>query len=395
MHPLYALAQQHLHHPTISFRPEPAPMRLAAMYTGIGLDHLGGERAVALVNESETAATTGAVMGMLNDNWKAEHFVGALLTTRRFVMGNLDPMEFPLEGVQGAQVATGFLSGGLELFGVNAQGQALRKKEDLDAKVELAAFFNALAQLPPAARPVIPESTELAVPSQEDPTGARRALATPRSDARTDILLRTVEAASRAGMPAEQGVDLVRRIELFDRNQSSGRGQAQGFWLSPLSGEDLEQVAHVELQTCTRRFVDASNVLQLEFRWDSSLAEAAASSAVGAASGAVFGIGWSEVPTTAETTVRLARFGAIAGMQLRACSGERFAVLPRSDDMGFLQELHEAFAWHEGRALLLRALFGWSHPLGELQRAPYEELQHRTYGLTGYSDLSMFYPAPE
>src|SRR5262249_32981655 len=125
------------------------------------------------------------------------------------------------------------------------------------------------------------------------------------------------------------------------------------------------------------------------------LVQAAASSAVGHASVAVFGVGWYEVPTTTVTTVRLMRLPSIVGFQLRACSGDRFTVLPRGQDMGFAQDLHDAISWHEGRALLLRALFGWSLPLGQLQHAPYAELQQRCHQLTGQHDLAAFWPAPE
>jgi hypothetical protein len=394
VHPLFALAQQHLHHPTISFYPDAEVMRLAAIYTGIGLDHLGGEQPVALVHEGDVAETAGAIMGFVDDNWKADHFVGALLTTRRFILGNLDPVVFPLEGVHGARVVTGLLGGGLELAGVDEHGRRLSKKEDLEGKEPLAAFFNALVQLPPHARVVVPETTELAFAGPDDPTGARRALATPRADARVTTLLHVVEAAARQGMPAEQGLDLVRRVELFDRNERHGRGQMHGFWLSPLAADDLEHVAHLELQTCTARHVDPQGVLQLEFRWNSSLVRAAASSAVGEASVAVFGLGWYEVPTSTLTTVRLMRLPSIVGFQLRACSGDRFTVMPRGDDMGFVQDLHDAISWHEGRALLLRALFGWSLPLAQLQHAPYAELQQRTHQLTGQHDLAPFWPAP-
>jgi hypothetical protein len=390
-HVLYNLARQHLQHPTISFQPEPDELRLAAIYTGTGLDHLGGEEPVALVNESDTAAATGAVMGFLNDNWKAEHFIGALLTTRRFIMGNLDAVSFPLEGVQGARVSTGILSGGIELVGLNAFGQPLSKKESLESQAQLGQFFQALSYVPPPARPVHPVSTELAQPSGDDPSGARRALALQPADPRVALCLALVEAQSRQGLPADHGVDLVRRILLFDKNERFGRGQSQGMWLSPLSAEDFEHVAHVELQTCTRRFVDGYGVLQLEFRWDSNLAKAAASSAVGAASVAVFGVGWSETPVTTQTTVRLVRFGSMIGFQVRACSGDRFTALPRGDDMGFVQDLHDSISCHEARALLLRSLFGWSHPLGQLQQASYQDLQGRAYQLCGQHDLAAFW----
>lgn len=395
--PLVNLAHQHLRHETISFQPDPAAMRLCAMYTGVGLHHLDGEEPIALVYERETAETTGALMGWVNDNWEADHFVGALLTTRRFIFGNLEPVVFPLEGIQTAELE-GRLMSGLQLQGVDVTGRVQRKKEAFDSQGQLASFFGMVCQMHPEQRPVPPVTTELAVASPEDPSGAEAALAAlharPPSlvDPRVPLLLHVVRAALQQGMPPEAGLDMVRRIALFDRNRRWGRGQSQGFWLSPLDGDDFECIAAVEFQRCTRRFVDALGQLQLEFRWDSSLAQAAASNAAGYAASAVFGIGWSETPTTTTATFQVRRQGPISTFQVRACSGDRFTALPRGDDMGFLQDAHEAIATQEARALLLRAIFGGKNPLGQLFAVHPQELQHRAHQLLGHADLRAFYP---
>ncbi len=395
--PLVNVAHQHLHHETISFQPDPAAMRLCAMYTGVGLDHLGGEEPIALVYERDTAETTGALMGWMNDNWEAEHFVGALLTTRRFIFGNLDPVVFPLEGIHTVELKGGLMSG-LQLQGVDVNGQVQRKKEAFDSQQQLASFFNVLCQMHPQQRPVHPATTELASVTPQDPTGVEAALAALQTrpptlvDPRVPLLLQLVRSALQQGMPVDAGLDMVRRIALFDRNQRCGRGQSQGFWLSPLDGDDFECIAAVEFQQCTRRFVDHQGQLHLEFRWDSSLAQAAASNAAGYAATAVFGVGWSETPTTTTATFQVRRQGPISTFQVRACSGDRFTVLPRGDDMGFLQDAHEAIATQEARALLMRAIFGGQNPLGQLLSVHHQELQHRAQQLLGHADLHAFYP---
>jgi len=372
-------------------------MRLCAVYTGIGLDHLGGEEPIALAYERETAETTGALMGWVNDNWEAEHFVGALLTTRRFIFGNLDPAVFPLEGVQGAQLKKGPASG-LELQGVDVQGRVQGRKESLDCQAQLAAFFGSLCQMHPQQRPVLPPHTELVSVAAHDPTGVDGAIAALQTrppslvDPRVPLLLQTVRAALQQGMPVAAGLDMVRRIQLFERNQRYGRGQSHGFWLSPLTADDFECVAAAEFQQCTRRFVDPQGQLQLEFRWDSSLAQAAASHAAGYAATAVFGLGWSETPTTTTASFQLRRQGPISSFRLRACSGDRFTVMPRGDDMGFVQDAHEAISTQEARALLLRAIFGMQSPLGQLLGVNSQELYQRAHQLLGHAELHPFYP---
>jgi hypothetical protein len=395
MHPLVALARTHLAHPLVSFEPAPEKLRLAAVYTGIGIDHLAGEEPVVLVDESATAQIGGAVASFFDENFAADHWDGALVTTQRFILGALEAVAMPLAGIQAARVK-GTILKDVEVAAVDERGGRIHKAHPLETHRELVAFLSALAQVPPQARAIPPRAADLITQSAEDPSGALLALGElrPVSDLRAVVMLRAIGVAAGT-LGAEASGDLARRAALFERNERCGRGMRGGMWLSPLSVEDFETLCFMELGQPIHRFVDPSGCLVLGFRYDSSLAAAAASSAAGYASAQIIGIGWSEKPVRTLVDVRLVRFGSITGFSLRAASGDRFTILPRGADLGFVQASHAMIAWHEARALLFRILAGWSLPLHELMATPPAVVEQRVQELLGPTDLSPFANPPE
>jgi len=391
--PLISLAQTHLRHEHIAFMPEPARMRLAAVYTGFGLDHLAGEEPIVLVDESNSAAIAGGIASLFGDgDWDVEHYDGALVTTQRFILGGREASAFFLAGITGARLL-GSLVKEVEVSAVDERGVLVTKKHSLEAAEVLVRFLSALAQVPPPHRALAPRASDLVSPTQQDPSGALAAVAQlgPASDPRAVVLLRAIGAMLQRGIGPDpaSAADLARRAVLFERNERTGRGMRSGLWLSPLSPEDFEGTCHIELGVPPHRQVDPAGTLVLGFRYDSNLAL----NALDRAQAAFTGLG-SDSPTSTLVDVRIVRLGAVAGFSLRAASGERFTIMPKDADMGFVQAVHKRISYHEARVLLLRVLFGWSASLYDLFRVPADQVNHRIHELLGPTDLTPFATAP-
>src|SRR5262249_35138752 len=156
----------------------------------------------------------------------------------------------------------------------------------------IASFLQALARVHPGYR--VPPSRPLATPTPDDPTGGIAAQADLWSrDVRVLPLLgMAIEGHKKGWMPAELGADLVRRAMPFDRTLAYGGGSHEGWWTSPLGAPDLGY-AFSRMLGEPYNVTQEGNARVLDFRMESrSGAGAAASTAIGLASLAVFGVGW-------------------------------------------------------------------------------------------------------
>lgn len=385
------IATQHLSHDHVMLADEvPAEtMHLASLALGVGLDHYAGERIVALIDQSEYAEAAEKMLSFVGQGTGAAQFDGCVITDRRILAPKCGT-GIAFEALQGARKQ------GTLLIKCVIQAGGGTYELELDCAAELAAFVQALVQVPPAHR-VAPQ-LPLVAPRAGDPSGALSALEDIQAgyiepDLRSTQLLGLVTAsAARAdGMPGNVAQDLTARVTLLHRTLERGRGMHGDLWVSPLPPPDLQAAVCRAFGQPSRAYDDGHGARILEFKTSSSWAKSALSSAAGLAVGALVGVGWSSSPSTQVVKVRLVPLGQHCGFQLAATSGSSFAAM-RAEDQALLQYAHAILPMHEARLLLLRVLFGWTAPPDQLLLTAPTEAAARMRTLTGFSELSAFIP---
>ncbi|NOY90722.1 MAG: PH domain-containing protein [Deltaproteobacteria bacterium] len=337
-HRVHTLVQQELRRKNTLIHPDigPGKIRAALAIAGLGLDHHQAEQAMALNH---------------NDDWQ----VFTLVTDRR-VLGAVYQERYavPLARIAAVKVENSMLrrrvvvqlTGGDQAYLVN---DAFHQP--------IAAFLQQIAAMPPEAR--TPPPRPLCVTTAQDPTGALGALTLlGEEQGRSALLLRFVAAAhTKAEMPDEVAHDFVRRIVLMHRNLHFGRGMAEGRWLSPVCANDLcnafvqlygDPLSHEELPVRTLLFQSGLHTQH---------GKAALSSAVGLASAAILGVGW-----TSSARRRLDRFRLMvadtpsaASYRLQAPSGKGL----EQDEPNLQNEIDGKLLGLEDDLLLRRVLYGW------------------------------------
>src|SRR5512139_2142011 len=103
-------AYDHLQHENTKFPPsiEAKTLHVAALTFGVGLDHLEGERVIAVIDESVYAKTAGAIVSFFDDKLDCEYFGGLIVTDRNLIGGD-PPEAVPLDRISGARVTSGLL----------------------------------------------------------------------------------------------------------------------------------------------------------------------------------------------------------------------------------------------------------------------------------------------
>ncbi|MCC7540775.1 MAG: hypothetical protein IT379_31450 [Deltaproteobacteria bacterium] len=385
---LRQLAYDHLRHDNVRFPPkiEQKTLQVAALTFGVGLDHLEGERVIAVLDESVYAKTAGAIMSVFNDRLDCEYF-GGLVVTDRHLVGGDPPEAVPLDRITGARV-TGSVFRKLEVL-----GQTRNKSYVLESDKEVAAFVNALVQYPPHARVAAPRA--LVAPTADDPTGVLAEMnELGAGDARA-VQLMALPAALRsrvAAVTSDLALDLASRAVLYARTLNAGRAMKNGLWISALPGPDLLAVLGRMLGRPVYQQPDPQGSLEVRFHWDGSVAKALLDSAVGLTVLAVAGVGWTMWPERSVISWRLTPFGPFTGFQLKAITGQRGNPFDQGEDLKLRQLMHDTLQVHEGRALLLRMIFGWGAPLEQLFQSQQADVAAKMQELVGYSDLSAFFP---
>lgn len=385
---LRALAHEHLRHENARFPPAIAPktLQVAALTFGVGLDHLAGERVVAVLDESVYARTAGAVMSFFNERLGCEYF-GGLVVTDRHLIGGDPPEALPLDRIAGARLHKGLLRK-LEVLGTSRS-----KSFVLEADEVVARFVDALVQYPPHAR--IAPPSPLVEPTAEDPTGVRRAAAElAATDPRGARLLALPAAVSARvpGVTPELALDLASRAVLYARTLHAGRGMTNGHWISALPGADLLAVLVRMLGRPAHQALDAHGSLDVRFHFDSSIAAALLDGAIGLTALAVTGAGWTAWPERSVISWRLTPLGPFTAFHVGAVTGQRGNPLDQGEDLKLRQLMHDTLQVHEGRALLLRMVLGWSAPLEQLFASTHAEIAGRMHALIGDADLRPFFP---
>ena len=220
METIALLAERHIALPGLAtgLDIEPGALSAAVAELGLGLEHLSGERAVAIA--PPVVVTDRRLLWMAGDRPYASR------------LDQLSPAMVP---------------------------------------PELAGFIASLAELPPQGRVAHPRA--LVAPLPSDPTGALGALGELHrsgraDDGRAEQLLCLVEASVRrgSGMDAQAGADLACRAVLLDRTLTWGRGSHLTFWLSPLTVDDFAHAIGLVFGEPQRRFRDPQGFVSLTFR---------------------------------------------------------------------------------------------------------------------------------
>jgi hypothetical protein len=262
-----------------------------------GMDHSGGERLIAVLDETATRVCDEGLA-----------FTDRQLRWRKDGAPDVDI------GIPYAAIWRVGLGGGT--FGRKILLQTNVAQHDIelisasDAVDACIRFLGTVAAMPPGDR------MEASLP------GERRF---PSIEAE----FRALEGAIRRGLDAELGADLARRLDLHARNERFGRGARAGMMLSPLSLADLRYALCAVLgEPLARHWDGATETLDFRLRQGGGSAGGAAlSSAVGLALFATVGFGWVSVPRG--PTITIVRFsvrevGGASAFTVHGASGHSF-----------------------------------------------------------------------
>ncbi len=365
------LARQMLQHAKIAVLERLAPDRVddAIATSGAGLDHVRGEHAVALADASAKK--------------KFDLFV--FLTDRRFAARFDDERwQFAYADLQAVTPNPSIWKPTLK---VAAGGRIHEVLIEYDFVEPIGRFLQAICAMDPRLRG--PQDDPLGAPATaEDPTGA---LATAHGGAgqepRANLLLRLVYEQTRKGTTSvDEGVDVVRRTDLFARTLRFGRGAKEGWWLSPLSANDLT-FAFASIFGRPHAHHRAGNVATYDFHLQgtsSGVGKAVASSALGLASMAVLGVGWVSTPGNTLKQFRLVATDtpASCSFTLHGVEGSDLPLLHTTFPR-FVGKVHSILRDVEADLLLRRAAFGAAPGPDELLAIPQAALDARLRGALG------------
>lgn len=382
------------------FRDAPAAAHTAAQ--ALAVQHLRGEnvtvgsaipaakwrKAVATLNggpdptlgETSVALVAGDLSPGPNCN-------GVLVTDRRiiarsdesFVDARYDEL-VEVRGVKGIVFDDLFL---------HFQGRAA-KLGGLQGVTPLASFLQAMCATHPAYR--LPPPSPLAAPSPGDPAGVSAARASlPARDPRSLALLDVAEGALQRGLlGADRAADLAARAVMLDRTFAYGQGSSGGWWLSPLTARDLADAFARMLGPAVNGW-DLANARVFQHRLSGGGANvgALASTGLGLAALAIFGVGWVSVPgrEVREVNVHVVPGPFATGFALFDNNRPLAQNAP-----GLVEAIFEKLPQITARRLLQRAVWGWEADPVQLDHAPVEEFVMRVQAAAGAVDLGAFFP---
>ncbi|MEW6128782.1 MAG: hypothetical protein AB1757_17225 [Acidobacteriota bacterium] len=374
---IYSLAQQYLQHRKIKLAHiltlEKVNQAIAA--SGAGLDHTIGEQVIALGD----------------DSYRDEFDMFFMLTDRRLagrVLFHNRRRFFNLELNDLARLQFDFLNPA-PCFQYLSSPESLAKLsaalgkptpeialllEDLmnlfhlpDAlivepmKKPLINFLAALNQIPP--EQLLPPSQLLVQPTPEDPTGAQWALSLTRHASCVQALQMALSAYRRGWLTAELAGDFTSRVMLLNKTLLYGRGRMNGWWLSPLSLNDLV-FAFCRLFGNPAYYQQQGDIHLYDFDIKKGGAgKALAASAVGLAAAAILGVGWVSLPGKAihNLRVKLMEASSLCGFSIAGlCENNYLPLYAARYDL--FDNLARMLIEQETQLTLLRCAFGWTEP---------------------------------
>lgn len=259
----------------------------------------------------------------------------------------------------------------------------------------IAPYLRAVATLPPEHRTLGPWAI---APGPGDPIGAHAATSLLMSGHPVVMAMpRLAFEAGRRGLLSEEVARRVlERAVILDRTVTSGRGMHQGQWLSTLPRPMLAGLMGALLGAPLASGGDAT--------WEvhdfgvtpggRSAGTAAASSAIGLASAAIFGVGWVSRPGGglgfSVLRATIVDFPCGAGMQLAAVQGQAAFRVPFAAS-GLLDAIFTTLTRIELRELLAE-LSMKDVPPQQLAAVPRQALESAVAALGVPLDLGPLYP---
>ncbi len=334
---------------------------------GSGADHIDGEQILAQLAFGED--TRGGclmlmafVANVLNPiAWIAraasksvdwEH--GAVFTDRRMIARDwVEAVDAPYEDIGEISYSGGFGAFfGWEFLNLTVDGE--RYSIAAPAHRAMGKFLIVMADEVRSKRVTYPDVYRVAA-RQGDPTGAVGAVAANHGDLRAKVLFDVVAAQHAAGkLTGAQGLALSQQIWLLSRTTTGGRGTSEGFWISPLTREDLLCFFGTKMGRASP--IDSIDGYEsFEFDKDKSYARDELSSALLKATGH-FDIKLPRGDIRLQIRDMDGPAGRWTGYRLTAKFLGMWA--PYNEiKAGSLFKIHKALLKYEGRLLLRRALF--------------------------------------
>lgn len=334
--------------------------------SGVGLDHLAGERVLASVLWRDTPKGN-------------EHRIAVALTDRRTVVSGWSSIAGPLtlNGTRGAVAHA-------DLVGVDVKDSVLSRKLVLkgpsgtldvtvaEAVPALGAFYRALGAVPVEAR--AEPATPFVQATDGDPTGAATtagALWSDDPEARS-MLAQLARAAAEGGLAAAAGRDFVGRVVLAHRIRLGGPGMRDDRWMSPMSAHDLGHTLVRIFGAPTSHQQPQPGVEMLDFRLDPRRdLVGAAMSTLGVASSIATGFGLSPGKAIAGALMRRRE---VTGLRVLFADQPGFSAfrlqghgvpLERMDSR-LAHRVHQVLGAAAYPVLARRAVLGWGASYDEL-----------------------------
>lgn len=383
------------------FRAAPAAAAPNAAQT-FALQHLRGDKvfvgtaipnplwrqAIAALNAGPDPAHGEAAVALVaSDLSPGPNCNGVIFTDRRLIARSDDAfVDLRYDELVEARGVKGIVFDDLFLHVYNRA----HKLGGLQAMQPVLAFVQAMCATHPSYRVAAP--SPLTSPTSDDPTGAIGARATlPAADPRSRALLDVAEGALRQGLlPHDRAADLAARAVMLDRTFAYGQGSSGGWWTSPLAAKDLADAFSRMLGPAVNAWdAGGGRVFQHRLKGGGANVGALASTGVGLAALAIFGIGWVSVPgrEVSDVNVHIVPSPFATGFTLFENNRPLAFNAP-----GLVEALFEKLPQITARRLLQRAVWGWDADPTQLDYAPMEEFVQRVYAAAGPVDLDAFFP---
>jgi hypothetical protein len=358
------------------------------VYVGSAIPNALWLRAIGTLNAGPDATVGEAAVALVASDFDpGPNCNGVIFTDRRLIARSDETfVDVRYDELVEARGVKGIVYDDLYL---HLQGRA-QKLAGLQAMAPVLAFVQAMCATHPSYRLTAP--SPLTSPTSDDPTGAIGARATlPKGDPRSRALLDIAEGTLRRGLlPLDRAGDLAARAVMLDRTLAYGQGSSGGWWTSPLAAKDLADAFTRMIGPAVRAWdLGGGRVFQHRLKGSGAAVGSLASTGLGLASLAIFGIGWVSVPghQVTDVNVHIVPGPFATGFTLF----ENNQPLARNAP-GLVEAVFERLPQITARRLLQRAVWGWDADPTQLDHAPVEEFVQRVYAAAGPVDLDAFFP---
>lgn len=314
----------------------PEVVHKAVLAYNAGMDHLNGERIVAVFNDSD----------------KERYSLGAILTDRRLIQRHDKKYNsIPYATMSGPIKTSGGAVANATIEVVN-EGTPVKMTTLSNKHIEK--FLNEVITLPTNQR--TGEAPKPQLPS----------------DGRLQAILASISGAEANGLYDKKVANiLTHQVMLMQATLKYGRGMVGDQWMIFLSQADLRAMLGGMFGEAIKEETDEQGDIVTYFNLKNKgqgRAKAAASTAAGLATMAVLGVGWVSVPgrTISELATRISNRGMFSGFKLFANYKGTYipagGIFEGGIGPSFFQGVSKTLFKIEAQILLSQALFGPASP---------------------------------